>query len=395
MDVGFNNLIFSRAGVYTASMFTDATTGLSTSADIQITGGAPTHLVFTQEPSNASTNFPFEPPVIVTEEDANNDPSTLYVCSITLSIASPDGVALNGTVTATVQNGAAVFDTVSIPQAGNNYTLSAVDSNNSNLTATSTPFNVVTPVPLYVDISAPAGGDGLSWSTAYQSLQSALAVAILGDVISAAQGDYSPGNSATSTFTLLDGVTIQGGFASGGSVTPKPASNLTTLDGLGTNYHVVTGNGVDSSAILDGFTIAGGNASGSGDAGSAFGGGLLADGGSPTISSCIFTSNAASNSGGAVYVSNASPTLINCLFFANSASQFGGAVYDVGASPTFTNCTFTANTVGIHGSGFRRTILLPILSLPIAFSGTTHLHLATMKSPTTTLSCNSVQAPQA
>ncbi len=49
LNVGFNNLIFNEAGTYIV-LFTDATTGLSVSSDVTITGGAPTHLVFIQEP---------------------------------------------------------------------------------------------------------------------------------------------------------------------------------------------------------------------------------------------------------------------------------------------------------------------------------------------------------
>jgi len=50
--------------------------------------------------------------------------------------------------------------------------------------------------------------------------------------------------------------------------------------------------GIDNTAVLDGFTISGGNADGLG-----FGGGMLIDGGSPTLSNDIFDSNSAGYGG--------------------------------------------------------------------------------------------------
>ena len=45
---------------------------------------------------------------------------------------------------------------------------------------------------IYVDDDAPLGGDGLSWNTAYQFLQDALANAVAGTEIRVAQGVYLP-----------------------------------------------------------------------------------------------------------------------------------------------------------------------------------------------------------
>ena len=178
----------------------------------------------------------------------------------------------------------------------------------------------------------------------------------------------------------------------------------TVLDGTDSAYHVVTGSGTNYTAVLQGFTIQGGNASGDGTNAddSYFGGGLLIDGGSPTISdctftangavsggaiyianqgadfatvqNCAFTSNTATASGGSIYIVSTSPILlddqfltnsapfagaiynsssndmlVNCLFASNSTPGWGGAIYNYLSSPTITNCTFTANHAGEYG----------------------------------------------
>ncbi len=315
----------------------------------------------------------------VAEEDSFNDISTLYTGSVTLSVASPSGVPLNGTVTVPVQNGVSTFTNISIPQAGNNYTLSAVDSNNSSLTATSTSFNVVAPMTIYVDQNAGTISPGsiiahASAATVGPDIEPAgvsdsdrkivgfrvpgsagctrPGAAISGDIIDIAAGDYSPGSGVTSTYTLAAGVTIQGGFLTGGSPIPTPPAHVTTLDGMGNSYHVVTADGTNASAVLEGFTITGGNATGTGDADSGFGGGLVADGGTPTIADCIFTTNTAV-SGGAIFIANdgsAPLNITNCTFQNNTATNAAGAMYIVSSSPTLLNCQFLGNSAQLGGA---------------------------------------------
>lgn len=226
---------------------------------------------------------------------------------------------------------------------------------------------------LYVDASATGSNNGASWSDAFTSLQSALSIAVSGYTIEIAQGDYSPGSSPSDTFQLLNGVTIQGGYLSGGFSGPDPAAYQTKLDGAyngGNNNHVVTADNNNATAVLEGVTIENGDATDSG-------GGLYVNDASPTITDCTFANNSAATDGGAVYISGATmtltncvfsgntavdgggaiyiyadhPTLINCLFVGNS-SNTGGAVIDVLSQPTFTNCTFAQNTTenGYYGT---------------------------------------------
>jgi hypothetical protein len=63
---------------------------------------------------------------------------------------------------------------------------------------------------IFVDDDAPQGGNGTSWSTAFQSIYAALAVAQNNDEIRIAQGTYTAGSGP---FVVTRPLVIQGGFA--------------------------------------------------------------------------------------------------------------------------------------------------------------------------------------
>jgi autotransporter-associated beta strand protein len=344
-NADFDNVVFDTAGVYELTV-TEPDNGLSQTFDITVTANpTPAELAFIQQPSNTSTGYAIDPSVTVGVEDQfGNLITTDESGKVTLSIASATGSgAIGGVITAAVQNGIATFSQVSLSAAGT-YTLLA--SNGSDADATSASFKVLPPTTIFVDQNATGKNNGQDWPDAFVNLQSALAIAVNGDRIDVAQGDYSPGTDPTDTFQLIDGVTIQGGYQTSGISGPNPTDYPTALDGMGINYHVVTADGTDSSAVLDGFTITNGNADGNGDADSSYGGGLIADGGSPTIQDCTFTNNTAVD-GGAIYLANETSTaaqLVDCVFTANSASTTAGAIYDSNSSPTLVNCLFNGNT---------------------------------------------------
>jgi len=139
---------------------------------------------------------------------------------------------------------------------------------------------------VYVDDDAPGNNDGNNWTDAYRYLQDALADAnASGKDIWVATGSYKPDVNTSNapgsgdreaTFKLSDGLTIYGGFPSGGGTwedrDPNAYKAILTgdLDGndvgepnhpsRGENsYHVVTITGVDN-VTIDGFKITGGNA---------------------------------------------------------------------------------------------------------------------------------------
>ncbi|MDD5454400.1 MAG: hypothetical protein PHW62_02730, partial [Candidatus Ratteibacteria bacterium] len=232
--------------------------------------------------------------------------------------------------------------------------------------------------------SHPRDENGESWSTAFRFLKDALAVVSTGEEIRVAQGTYNPDQdkthpegtgSKTSTFQLINEVTIKGGYAGLTNPLNPDERNIVThqtilsgdLSGNDGNppnfanygdnsYHVVTAIGTDNTAILDGFTITGGNATGSSE--KAFGGGLFNRGteaGSPTITNSIFTYNRAYY-GGAVHngpfpgsppkEQNLRTVLTNCIFDNNTARE-GGAIN--GSFLGITNCVFTYNTADANG----------------------------------------------
>ena len=215
-------------------------------------------------------------------------------------------------------------------------------------------------------------GDCFSWDTACD-LQNALTLAETGDQAWVAAGTYKPitDTDRTATFLLESGVAIYGGFA--GTETSLEErdweTNLTTLSGdIGTeavntdnSYHVVTGTGVDETAILDGFTISDGNASAE-PVPHIYGGGMYISDGNPTLNNLIFHANTA-NYGGGMYNSGGNPTLTNVIFSANTTWEngTGGGMYNSQCSPALTNVTFSEN-MSLYGGGMYNNHSTPTLT---------------------------------
>jgi len=220
----------------------------------------------------------------------------------------------------------------------------------------------------YVDLSATTGADdGSSWTNAFLDLQDALVAAGSGGEIWVAAGVYRPGNVRKSTFQLVDGVAIYGGFASGGGdgtfAARNPTTYVTTLSGdVGTQgqssdncYHVVKAVGTGAATVLDGFTIMGGNANGASPSNQ--GGGMYVSDGGPTVSTCTFTNNVASAEGGGMAIIDSSAgdfSLVNCAFAGNEANKGGGLYYDSRFDPgdlSIADCAFTGNSAQSDGGG--------------------------------------------
>ena len=275
-----------------------------------------------------------------------------------------------------------------------------------------------TPSRLYVDVTANAGGNGTSWSNAFNSLQDALAAwdpLIHTDGIWVAKGVYYPdeGTGITpddrnASFNLEEGMKVYGGFAGGESdlSARNPSTNVTVLSGdidsndankdsngvtpdaddiQGSNsYHVVLGDGTNTAitnvTMLDGFTITGGLATGSSP--NNLGGGMYCNGRnsgsecSPILTNISFLGNRA-NSGGAMSSDGdssgkSSPILTHVIFSGNKATVNGGGMFNNGfagtSNPTLTNVTFATNhatnggamyidgTFGTNNSNIQNTI---------------------------------------
>jgi predicted outer membrane repeat protein len=245
---------------------------------------------------------------------------------------------------------------------------------------------------IYVDAEAAAGGNGMSWATAFRDLQDALSAAASNATsteIWVAEGTYRPDRGTgnrLATFDLSDGIALYGDFegtdspAYPGGETQRTQrdylTNQTTLSGdLAGNDIAVTDDAailwdhptlaensvrvVDASyvgpgTILDGFVITGGNAVGSVIYRIA-GGGVLSYRGSPTIAHCTFTANTTYGDGGGLYVEDGDITLVDCVFSWNAGGRAGTWVQNAGghgaavfvrgnSHVTISNCIFAWNT---------------------------------------------------
>ena len=168
----------------------------------------------------------------------------------------------------------------------------------------------------------------------YVTIQVAIDDANNGDQIAAMPGTYYEAVNFLGKAVWL--------YSSGGP-------NDTTIDGTGA-YHVVqciSGEGADT--VLDGFTITGGNANG-GSLPDSGGGGMYNGGSSPTVTGCIFGGNTATVGGGMFNISNSSPAVTGCTFSGNSADAGGGMSNYDNSSPAVTGCTFSGNSA-IDGGG--------------------------------------------
>jgi hypothetical protein len=201
---------------------------------------------------------------------------------------------------------------------------------------------------LYVDSTATGElANGLSWNTAFVTLQDALAVANTDDTIHIAKGTYYPDEGAFQTngnpehrFIVHPDVVILGGYPSGGG-TADPSQHRVILSGdidendlaspalhpddvLGNNaYRVIECDGCE----LNGLTITAGKANGTFNSGA----GLYATGNN-IISQCLISGNIANGDGmngrgGGLFTGSGVTTLREVTLQGNFASEGGSAWY--------------------------------------------------------------------
>ena len=219
----------------------------------------------------------------------------------------------------------------------------------------------------YVDDDADPAGSGTDWASAFTSVEAALNAAAAGDEIHVAGGVYRPAaltdpdDPRSATFQLISGVALRGGYAGLQNLADPDARDCgayesilsgdigATGDDADNSYHVVTGSGVDATAVLDGFTITAGRASGVSP--NDCGAGMYNLSGSPTIINCLFTANVADTLGGGMCNElNSSPALTDCVFLANESGEAAGGMFNVDdSSPTLVNCAFTGNVAVLAG----------------------------------------------
>lgn len=205
----------------------------------------------------------------------------------------------------------------------------------------------------YVDVSAAGANNGTSWSDAFTTFDAALNAAQPGDEVWVADGTYPVPSDAG--FIAPVGVSLYGGFA--GNETSISQRNIAVNVSRLTGFHPIRGvvvltlNNAVAGTVVDGFKLDGTLTSQP-----HAGGGMIIQGGSPTIRNCWFFDNIAGNAAGA-FVSNSDVTFEDCFFDRNwSQVGDGGGIRAVGTgSLTVRRCRFIGNfcreLYGVQGRG--------------------------------------------
>ena len=164
------------------------------------------------------------------------------------------------------------------------------------------------------------------------------------DAIWIAEGVYKPnaelepGDPRSASFSLLDGVTLYGGFA-GTEVTLEErdisahatelSGDLAAVDDASDNAYTVVYCGEDIEASLDGLWITRGSADGdrvSGHDERRFGGGVYNDSGTLIVTNSTLSNNSASSGGGIYNDYHGTLTVTNSTLSGN-VSAYGGGIY--------------------------------------------------------------------
>lgn len=185
--------------------------------------------------------------------------------------------------------------------------------------------------------------DGLSWESAFNNFETALASSTNGDQIWVAGGNYVAG--ATS-FSMKENVKIYGGFdGTEQSLAERDLTNSSNKSTLSKADGVVVDNGLSqavaslnlsNAAVLDGFTITGNFA------------GIVNVGSSPTLANLLLTGFSA----GGISNSNCSPIITNCAIVGNKGtSGFTIGISNTNSSPVITNCTIAGTTNSVLTAG--------------------------------------------
>ncbi len=219
----------------------------------------------------------------------------------------------------------------------------------------------------YVDRSAGGLKNGSDWSSAYRDLEEALLDASVSgnvDEIWVAEGVYTPGTSPAATYSLVDAVSVYGGFPPGGGDgtfgARDPAVRESVLSGdlngddgaggLSDNaFHVLTALTTTESTLLDGLVIESGRAVGAGVDG--FGGGLSVTAASLTVRGCEFRSNHATDGGAIALLAGGEVVLEGCVLWQNGCDNSGAAVFSDTGDGVFRDCLFEANVSASLGGG--------------------------------------------
>lgn len=240
----------------------------------------------------------------------------------------------------------------------------------------------------YVNASIAEPGDGRSWATALRTVQDALAVVVAADTVLIAAGTYYPdegagqtNDDALSTFALVDGAVLMGGFRAdcAGEASDcdrasdaRPWEHTTVLSGdiqqnddafdggvdhiQGRNaYRVLTATRLAEGTALHGVTITSGYANRQrdiyGPPGPTIetGGGVFVSGGVLALEQVRIVGNRAQANGGGMAVDGGAQLILRGVRFESNASQLGGALDVAGGHVVIEGSLFEGNEASSSG----------------------------------------------
>jgi outer membrane protein assembly factor BamB len=235
----------------------------------------------------------------------------------------------------------------------------------------------------YVDANAQGPvHDGVSWDTAFPTIQEAVESNPYPEEVWVAHGTY------VENVVMREGVELYGGFLGaepGGYETERDQrdffANTTVIDGDRKGSCVI----MARDARVEGFTATNGSGTGITNGGGFYCNGL---GESGVIANNVICSNSVNSSGGGIYCIDSSPLVTCNIIFGNSAgdraggircyassptvtdniivwnsARYGGGMHcEEGSSPTVTNNTFYGNGATMLGGGMRCYASSPTLA---------------------------------
>ncbi|MCC6661135.1 MAG: right-handed parallel beta-helix repeat-containing protein [Phycisphaerales bacterium] len=203
---------------------------------------------------------------------------------------------------------------------------------------------------LYVNAAAPPGGNGLTWASAYRTLQEAIQTPGVREVW-VARGTYTPGPASDDLLSHDVGceLTILGGFA-GYETVPlqrNPETNPTVFSGQDAQ-RVFRLDGAD--VTIDGCTVTRGYVT------EGPGGGLYSEDSALRVSNCRWVGNGVGDlgsmgpGGGAIRTRATDLTITDSVFDGNVSDE-GAGVYVEGSKLSMLRCDFVNNsTTGSAGA---------------------------------------------
>ncbi|HYK10632.1 MAG TPA: Ig-like domain-containing protein [Gemmatimonadales bacterium] len=241
----FPGISIDKAG--TGYTLTASNTGPTpaTSAAFNITPGTATHLVFSQQPTNAASQAAIAPGVTVTALDASDNVATGFANAISLSIASnAGGGALTGGAAQTPVAGVSTFSALSIDKVGTGYTLSASATGVTG--STSSGFNITpgaaTKLAFTVQPSTSAAGVSIAPAVQVTALDAA------GNTATGFNGSVSVAignNPGGATLQGTAGITATAGMANFSDLSLTKVGAGYTLTAAATSLSGATSNGFD------------------------------------------------------------------------------------------------------------------------------------------------------